>query len=104
MKLELKQNQRGSFFLHSESVGTMRNSTSWEENILKSEYSDYSDYCLNLNCSVVMISILGGILLLVVLVTILLLRNWRNRKREVKTKECLDTVEMEFQFLGSLYD
>ena len=52
----------------------------------------------------VMISILGGILLLVVLVTILLLRNWRNRKREVKTKECLDTVEMEFQFLGSLYD
>ena len=81
----------------------MRNSTTWEENILKSEYSDYC-LNLNLNCSVVMISILGGILLLVVLVTILLLRNWRNRKREVKTKECLDTVEMEFQFLGSLYD
>ena len=66
--------------------------------------SEYSDFCLNLNCSVVMIGILVGLLLLMVTVTVLVLRNWRNRKREEKTKECLETVEMEFQFLGSLYD
>ena len=79
----------------------MRNQTNWEENILKSEYSDF---CFNLNCSLLLIGILVGLLLLMVLVAAIVLRTWRNRKREVKTKECLDTVEMEFQFLGSLYD
>ena len=77
----------------------MRNQTSWQENSLKSESSDF---CLNFSCSVILIGIVLGLLLLCVLVSAAVFRTWKTKKREMKTQECLQTVEMEFQFLGSL--
>ena len=43
----------------------MRNQTSWQENSLKSESSDF---CLNFSCSVILLVIIAGLFLLCVLV------------------------------------
>ena len=79
----------------------MRNQTNWQGSILKSETSEF---CLNFSCSVILFGMMVGLFLLCVLVSAAVFRTWKTKKREKKTQECLQTVEMEFQFLGSLYE
>ena len=75
---------------------------SWEEE--RSFKSEYSDLCLNIDCSVVFIGAMFVLLIVTVLVLAAVLRRWKMKKREKKTQKCLEMVEMEFQFLGSLYE
>ena len=79
----------------------MRNQ-SWEEE--RSFKSEYSDLCLNIDCSVVFIGAMLVLFMFTVLVLAAVLRRWKMKKREKKTQKCLEMVEMEFQFLGSLYE
>ena len=65
--------------------------------------SDNLDVCLAWNCPAVLVSVLGCFLLLL-LVSAAAWRKWKVRRQEKKTKQCLNTVEMEFQFLGQLYE
>jgi F0F1-type ATP synthase membrane subunit a len=79
----------------------MRNQ-SWEEE--RSFKTEHSDLCLNIDCSVVLIGAMLVLFIVTVLVLAAVLRRWKMKKREKKTQKCLETVEMEFQFLGSLYE
>ena len=72
---------------------------SWEEE--RSVKTEYSDLCLNIDCSVVFIGAMLVLFMFTVLVLAAVLRRWKMKKRE---KKCLETVKMEFQYLGSLYE
>ena len=79
----------------------MRNQSWGEESSVKTEYSDL---CLNMDCFVVFIGAMLVLFIVTVLVLAVILRRWKMKKREKKTQMCLETVELEFQFLGSLYE
>ena len=79
----------------------MRNQSCGEGSSVKTECSDL---CLNMDCFVVLIGAMLVVFIATVLVLSTVLRRWKMKKREKKTQKCLETVDMEFQFLGSLYE
>ena len=72
-----------------------------QENIVRSENLDF---CQTFDCSVVFVCVLGCFILLLVIVFAAVCRKWKVKKQEKKTQQCMNTVEMEFQFLGTLYE
>ena len=74
---------------------------SWEED--RSFKTEYLDLCLNVDCVVLLIGAILVLFIFTVVVLAVVFRRWKMKKREKITQKCLETVEMEFQFLGSLF-
>ena len=68
-------------------------------------HAEHPDLCNTFNCPAVVVIVLSCcIVILLGIVSAIVCRKWKFKKKRKKTEQCMNTVEMEFQFLGNLYD